>query len=456
MAEISQLSHATEPLPSGGMVLLLETGAVITPEDTAMLQALHSRSSEGVKSHLERLAKAGSGRFMESFYVGYGHKSIGDCGTITLFIEGISMLAAKALQDSMLYSGQESSTRYIDFSRQPFLDPVNTERSASLLSALRAFYVSSFPKVCEHIAQLFPMKEGEDPATYQKAVNARAFDILRGILPAGATTNIAWHTNLRQAADHIARLRNHPLEEIRSIAESIEKVLLKKYPNSFGHKHYEATEAYVEAFMKNDYLLDPKGDFPDFSLAYDGVERSRLEGYRHLLESRPPKTELPKFVGDSGTVRFEFLLDFGSFRDVQRHRSLVQRMPLVTTRFGFVEWYLESMPEAVRKECRELLSRAETDIAGFASSTPKETLQYYVPMGYAVPVSLSGDLAAWSYVIELRATKFVHPTLQRRALAMADALEERFGTFGFRLFVDHDSFGRFDSGRGSQDIVEKK
>jgi len=41
---------------------------------------------------------------------------------------------------------------------------------------------------------------------YDKAIAARAFDILRGFLPAGATTNIAWHTNLRQAADKIAIL----------------------------------------------------------------------------------------------------------------------------------------------------------------------------------------------------------------------------------------------------------
>lgn len=87
MSTIETLVHTIEPLPNGGMVLVLETGAIITPEDEAMLQALHSRSAEGVKSHLERLAKVGSGKFMESFYVGYGHKSIGDCGTITLFIE---------------------------------------------------------------------------------------------------------------------------------------------------------------------------------------------------------------------------------------------------------------------------------------------------------------------------------------------------------------------------------
>src|SRR5262245_27953558 len=93
----------------------------LTPEDVAMLQALYSRSAESVDVHLEKVKETGSGRFMESYYVGYTHKSIADCGSTTVFIEGVSMLAAKAIQDWPLYSGQETSTRFIDFSKQPLL-----------------------------------------------------------------------------------------------------------------------------------------------------------------------------------------------------------------------------------------------------------------------------------------------------------------------------------------------
>jgi thymidylate synthase ThyX len=438
------------------MVLILENGAIITPEDEAMLQALHSRSAEGVASHLEKLAKAGSGKFMESFYVGYGHKSIGDCGTITLFIEGISMLAAKAIQDSMLYSGQEASTRYIDFSNQPFLDPIGNDVSRSILARLRSFYVGASERVVAHLKEQFPKKDDEMQGTYDKAINARSFDILRGALPAGATTNIAWHTNLRQAADRIALLRHHPCHEIRDIAVAIETALRRKYPNSFGHKTYESTETYNREWMTGEYLFDPEKDaFPDMALAFDGIDRARLGEHRDLLLRRPAKTELPKLVGDSGTVRFEFLLDFGSFRDVQRHRAVVQRMPLLTAKFGFVPWYLESMPEEVRLEAKALLAEIESSLNRLSEDFPKETLQYYVPMGYAVPVSLTGDIAAFAYLIELRATPFVHPTLQKRALEMATILEGRFGDSGLRLHVDHGALGRFDTKRGNHDIVKK-
>ncbi len=131
------------------------------------------------------------------------------------------------------------------------------------------------------------------------------------MLPAGATTNLAWHTNLRQIADRIALLRHHPIEEIRNISTAIEKAVKTAYPNSFAHKHYETTEQYNDSWMKNAYLFDPeKNVFPDFALTFDGIDRERLKIHKNLLENRPSKTELPKIVGDSGIVRFEFLLDF--------------------------------------------------------------------------------------------------------------------------------------------------
>lgn len=68
-----------------------------SPEDTAMMQALYSRSPKSVAEHAEKVKETGSVKFMEKFYVQYGHSSIADCGSTTIFIEGISMLGAKVI-----------------------------------------------------------------------------------------------------------------------------------------------------------------------------------------------------------------------------------------------------------------------------------------------------------------------------------------------------------------------
>ncbi len=455
LSRFSELRHAVAGLPEGGFVLLLDTGAIIDPEAEAMLQALYSRSPASVHTHLAQIAEKGPEKFMSNFYVGYGHKSIGDCGTITLFFEGISMLAAKAIQDWMLYAGQEVSTRYVDFSTQRFADPVSNAISISALDDLRRLYVASLPSVVASLYQRFP-KQGEEPG-YDKAINARAFDICRGFLPAGATTSVAWHTNLRQAADKLMLLRHHPLAEVRTIAAALEKVLVDGYPSSFGHKRYDATEAYNAEWMGKRYYLTDTA-CPDFALYRDDIAYDEFgadPSWREVFSARPPKTELPKLAAELGSMQFRFLLDFGSFRDIQRQRAVAQRMPLLTARHGFEKWYLGELPPDVRETAERTLKRTLRAIGAMRDEgVPKETLQYFHPMGYRVPQRITGDLPALVYLAELRATRFVHPTLQHRAHQIAAALEERLGSYGLKVFVD-DEIGRFDSRRGLQDIVTK-
>ena len=343
--KLKNLQHVSTPIVGGGEVIILDNGAIINSESEAMLQALHSRSTGGLKKHLEILAEKGSENFMSNFYVGYGHKSIGDCGSTTIFVEGVSMLVAKAIQDWPLYSGQESSTRYIDFKKQPFANPLNTEQGNEILEKWRAFYSDSFAALCEHLENKFPKQDNEDQKLYQKAINARAFDILRGTLPAGATTNLAWHTNLRQAADKIMMLRSHPLLEVRNTADAIEKSLMQMFPSSFGHKRYPETEEYNRVIMNKYYYFHNPNQL-NFEVISNKVDKNNLP--KEILESRPPKTELPKYFREFGDITFGFKLDFGSFRDVQRHRAVTQRMPLLTLALGFGQWYLEELPPNIK------------------------------------------------------------------------------------------------------------
>ncbi len=452
---LQSLRHHVKELKGGGLVLLLDTGAQITPEAEAMLQALYSRSPATVHEHLRTIAEKGAEKFMASFYVGYGHKSIGDCGTITLFIEGISMLTAKAIQDWMLYSGQEVSTRYVDFSTQRFEDPLASATSAKALERLREFYISALPLLEDDLQKRYPMGEGEKETMYVKAIKARAFDILRSFLPAGATTSVAWHTNLRQAADKIALLRHHPLKEVRDVADGIEAVLIEGYPSSFGHKRYDATEGYNASWMNDAYYLEDDA-CPAFALTHDLIayeEFTARPNLANILRGRPPKTELPKFLGELGTIQFRFLLDFGSFRDIQRQRAVHQRMPLLTYVHGFEPWYLEQLPLELRSRAEALLTENQREVQALTAS--KTEMQYFIPMGYLVANRLTGDIPALVYLAELRAGSTVHPTLQIRAREIATALEEKLSEHGLKLFIEGES-GRFDVKRGAQDIIKKE
>jgi thymidylate synthase ThyX len=419
-----------------------------TPEDAAMLQALYSRSPESVTTHVEKVKSTGSGKFMEKFYVGYGHLSIADCGSTTLFIEGLSILADKAIQDWPLYSGQETSTRYVDMSKQAIIDPLDTPASREILKKWMDFYVGNQAAVQDHIRAHYPQKQTENPELYEKAVKARAFDIMRGFLPAGITTQLSWHTNLRQAWDKLSLMRYHPMPEVKKLAEDMLAKLKEKYPHSFSHPLFEETENY-RRFCVEKYNFYQPAVTPSFAF-YTTINPDDLDPYRELFERRPPKTNLPNFLGELGQVRFDFLLDYGSFRDVQRHRNGVCRMPLLTTDLGFHTWYLEQLPETIKQQAYILI--AEQIDAIVALETSSEIKQYYISLGFNVPCRLSYTLPAAVYVVELRSNKTVHPSLRRLAHKMAAALEKNFPIL--RLHADRDP-DDWDIRRGSQDITPK-
>lgn len=449
---MTHLNHIVKQLPFG-QILVLDRGSVISAEAEAMLQAMYSRSPASVNKHLEVVQAKGAAGFMSTYYVEYGHKSIGDCGDATLFIEGVSMLAAKAIQDSKLYAGQEVSTRYVDFSTQKFINLDDVEGS-HIQEKMRTFYVNTLPKVEESLAVKNPIQEGEKEIVWKKAIKARAFDILRGFLPAGASTSVAWHGNLRQIADHIAVLRHHPLEEVRTVAEVTLGALIETYPSSFSHKQYPATEEYVAAYMKEVYYYEASNIGNGGVVTLLAADKKRLAALSRFLKDRPIKTELPKFIEEVSQVRWELDLDFGSFRDLQRHRAPDQLMPRLTIDLGFENWYLSELPEDVQKEAKSLLSEVEDFVKKTKERLGKDNLQYFIPMGYKVSVRMVGGLHSLTYLAELRATHFVHPTLQKQAVILGKSLERCFAEYGYKIYLSEE-VGRFDVRRGSQDIVER-
>jgi thymidylate synthase ThyX len=367
------------------------------PEDVAMLQALYSRSSESVRAHLSQLETKSSGDFMSKYYVNYGHKSIADCGSTTLFFEGVSILAAKAVQDWPLYSGQETSTRYINMAEQPLIDPLNRP---DIHRDWMSFYTKSFQEVSAHIEAQYPIKAKESKSAYAKAVKARAFDILRGFLPCGITTQVSWSTNLRQAHDHLEGMLSHPLSEVRALADSAYATLQKRYPGSFNRGKCRARTLLP-------YL---KGATPFKSTFNLSPDLSELLGFRH----RAKWAELPYHLNDLGQVSLQGSIDYGSWRDLQRHRSGVCRVPYV----GAAEchpWYMEQLPSSVRAEAELLWSKQQDQISGL----PEPEAQYYQALGALVPYRVTYPIPALVYVMELRSQQTVHPTLREEILRWA-------------------------------------
>lgn len=452
------------------------------PEDNAMLQALYSRSPSSVVSHLDKVKQVGSGKFMEQFYIGYGHASIGDCGSTTIFIENVSMLVAKAIQDNPLYSGQEASTRYLDFSQQEMVDPYNHPASRKILDDWMTLYNTTMPTLIEAIKVKHPF----DPADYksekgwEKAAQVRAFDILRSVLPVGTTTLLSWHTNLRQARDHLRYLNSHPLEEVRNVAKTIFTQLCAKYPNSFNgeelnddSERYGARNEYAAVHAVENHVLTVDAVLDGLSPS----ERTQLSQGQMIvsdklfdisglnsreaatLGDRPRGAPMARRLMKYGSYDLKFLLDFGSFRDLQRHRNGYCPVPVIGNAFGFYSWYDSELERLLAPadyaNFKAALTRQFDAIASLGShgiKTDALTDQYLYPMGMACACELSYTLPQMVYVAELRSGTTVHASLRPIAQDMARAMESRHPTL--KLYVDY-SEDSWSPKRGEQDITVK-
>lgn len=439
---------------SSGTKVLLVDG--LPPEDLAMVQALYSRSPESAEVHLEKVRATGSGAFCQKYYVGYGHRSIGDGADTTLFFEGVSTLAAKAIQDNPLYSGQETSTRYIDMARQKITDPVNTTVSRAVLARWMAFYTESQNDLAAHVRATYPIREGEKPDVYERAVKARVFDILRGFLPAGITTQLSWHTNLRQGLDHLARLDHHPLAEVRRLAGHARALCGLRYESS-GFTNVAPLNTEVQ--LAQDTWRDRAGKLVYFDVVPESCMRmdARLlslaesipKDHWDLIRSRPRGCVLPHEFSAYANITWKFALDFGSFRDIQRHRNGVCRMPLLTAQYGFEPWYLKNLGPL--KAAGAALVEEQTQAIAAIDASPEDK-QYLTALGYLVPCHVSYGLPAALYVMELRSGKMIHPTLRARVLNMVNLFRARFPEIPVHADTEPSDW---DVRRGSQTILER-
>lgn len=423
----------------------------LSPEDGAMLQALYSRSSESVETHFKKVQKAGSGKFMEKYYIGYNHPSIGDCGTITLFIENVSLLAAKAIQDTPLYSGQETSTRYIEMTNQPFFShTILGMKAFDIQDRWLRFYKENLDQVNAHVRFQHAIKKDESIEAYNGAIKARTFDIMRGFLPAGILTQLSWHGNMRQIADHLIELQNHPLDELRQIGNSMMILLKEKYPTSFSRVYTKEQCDWYSRSVANSYKVFKSTDKQTAFI--DPVVINQLSSDDlFLLNNRPRGCKIHHSIGNKVLFNANMTIDFGSFRDIQRHRNRLPAMPILDDSIGFEKWYIEQLPKGVADEARMLIQHQCSEIRSL--NIDPLLKQYYYALGFQVHHNSVYPLDAMVYLLEMRSGKTVHPTLRRKTHQWVQDFTKDFPMV--RLYVDTDP-DDWTVRRGLQTIREKQ
>src|SRR3954447_26453831 len=134
----------------------------------------------------------------ERIFLGYGDDSVGQLGGAHVACEWVSNVMTKVLQRGRLAAYLEQSTRYIPYDApmpggggyRYYRDGSLGPQYARAMDALFDTYAQSLPKVAAWADAQFPPPDGEPSAAHARAIQAKALDLLRGLLPAASLSHM--------------------------------------------------------------------------------------------------------------------------------------------------------------------------------------------------------------------------------------------------------------------------
>lgn len=442
------------------------------PEAKAMLGAFYSRSSLPINqrlSELEGKTYDDIKRVLNKYAIGYGHRSILDLANAPLlFVEGISILATKGIEAHCLGNYQETSTRYLNFTEQRWINPVIEAQgrewyilSESILECWISRYKKLLPIVETLLRNQFPKEKDQKESIYLKAIKAKTFDILRSLLPTAMKTNVAMQLNFSSLKDHLFQLSQHPLPELQVFSQRVLNELQQQFSFAFPRNEEIPT---IPCIHSNFYLNTQTSSetYPyiidKLVLDLDEVNsRFKTLSSEEMDELEKVEGVCPAFLAKLGSIRLSFQLDYGSWRDLQRHRNvLYNKCSLIRGPTSNFYWdYFQDIHENIINEyLDEFIFYQFNDIETLQKSlslSDYET-QYFYPLGTIVDAELVCTLPELAYIIQLRSSKAVHFTLRRLIHRIYQALPERFKKF---ITADTEP-SPFYYERGFADITKKK
>lgn len=441
---------------------IFDSRDIPNPESRAVLQALSSRSLDSMRNHIDRVNQDKTENFISVNCIGYGHDSVlENADSIIIHVSGVSMLTAKAIEDFSRFKGTEASTRYINVTSLPFVTAYGTDFENKLMRKHFDFFDRFYPLVVEELFIKFPNTalDSKTQLMHDKAIKAKAFDISRCWLPAGASTVVNWATDIRSLKDHLTMLLAHPLTEIQEVAFTIMTVAKEKYPASFerfpNREHVRfISENALEYFYfteeadygPTDVWSSEKYSYQQIDICYNADEIDIISEDYTSLFVRPRGCPAPRMYVSNFNIAG--LMDFGSFRDIQRHRNGKCKMPILEAN-SFETWYLDQLSPELREVATTHRLEIEVAIKEFRKGNSALATQYLIPFGYRVPYLLEYSFEQMIYVAELRSSKHVHPTCRVVAQATDDFISEKLPFVN--LHTDR-SDTQFDARRGNHDI----
>jgi thymidylate synthase ThyX len=416
---------------------------------------------------------ARAAKLYERIFLGYGDDSVAQLGGAHVACEWVSNVLTKVLQRPRLGAYLEQSTRYIAYDTpMPASDPARPSyryyRDAELgpayaaaMDELFAIYSAALPRVIAWARDEFPRAADDAPAAHDRAIKAKALDLLRGLLPASSLSHMGIFATGQTYEQLILHLLAHPLPEARHYGRMILDEIKAVMPSfvtrverperggewiGYLEERTRAGERWARRLGLDAVgdeaadagpsvrLLRAEGDEDDLLSALlfestastedevrncvghlDGDERETL--LAELIGERANRRHRPGRGFEALRYRFEIVSDYGAFRDLQRHRMLTVQWQQLTPDLG------AGVPEQVElagcgEEYRRALEISRREYERLRDQGLGRAAPYALCLGYRIRYILDLNAREAMQLIELRSGREGHPSYRAVAHEM--------------------------------------
>lgn len=455
-----------------------------TPEQLAVAIAKCSRNPTPFDQNIEDVSLEKAAEFHEKWVVGYGHGSVAEHAVASVAIQNIPQPVIKLLEDARLASFTEVSSRYQVFTRDRVCIP-HTLKESSFHTEIQTLFDQLYTLYDECQEQLKPMMQERMPKpekmsenAWNAVIKAMVCDRVRYLLPAAAQASLGMTANARVWEHVLRKLLSSPDPIAQKTGKEIKEVLrgpenadpqkrLLEFPFPTLLKYADQNDYLTQAPTTLQKLLKETNatEKPnkDVCCTYDDplAERriaaaiwakygqisviealNRLrknpkkeeEILRTALETRGPH-DAPLREFEHAWFQHEIIVDYGAWRDIQRHRMCTQANQRLGTELGY------EMPEEIEKigkkdAYQQVMREAKNLNQKIKEAGMEAESEYVVPMAYRRRVTISWNLRELFHFIELRSGKKGHPAYRRIAQNIWHTLKETHPLLASYIRVD--------------------
>ena len=414
------------------------------------------------------------------------------------------------------YSPIEKSTRYVSFADKlpdgnfryivpgEIKDTPLEEPYRESMDLLFSTYANLIEPYVDYIKDIYPKGEDETDVSFEKSRRAKTFDDIRDLLPFSTITNLGLYGNGRSYEYLINKLMKHPLGEMRywgyKIASEINKVTpsfirrvstssgiqIQDYKRNIRELHSEISkemfgeqkdhEKVIGARLV-DYTHDGEKSVlaafvfsGDNAPAYEDVlaavnklsdaDRKRyfdkILAIRNMGNSSPKREEvrfrkIPRSFENSNYT-FELWARGGDYRDLHRHRMLIQERQGFTTKWGY-----DLEDEVVNSKFFDNVKLALESVKPIYENiykTNPAVAQYLVPFAYVQHWYMNLTAREMYYIAELRTGPQGRPHYRKITQEMAKQVIEVHPNLFAGMMTDWNDYSL--ARRESEKRIERK